>query len=341
MSIKYSKPSSDIDIEMNQFTESDNKLIQEQLSVKKKQAPIKIRSNCIICDYSLTDIDVFEHRGTFYKSCKKCMHIQASEEILEEKVSNFEDIYPKLELKEWASRRDRIYTPKLEWIVRSLRDYGYDKSDLMDSKWLEFGSGAGYFLSSLQLNGYKNVIGIEENQSLIERSNEVLGSFVVKEPKKFKDEVMNSDVRIIVSFFVLEHLFEPWKILDIVASKPKGTIFIFSVPSFGFTTLLESITDSYAARNLDGIVHRQIFTDNSIDCMMKKMNYKKLSEWIFGQDTLDMKRYILKGIDKKFNHDLNLSSYIKSSLNKLIDPMQSEIDKAHFSDSRHILAIKQ
>ncbi len=138
---------------------------------------------------------------------------------------------------------------------------------------------------------------------------------------------------------MLEHLDDPSGLIKTLRNKPTGTIFVFSVPTFGFATILESVFHDYAARNLDSVVHRQLYTDKSICYLLKQIDYEPISQWVFGQDTDDLVRILIKNISNYY--DSKIINHIKYKLNNLIDPIQNSIDRELFSDSRHIIAIKR
>ncbi len=336
---KYSKDSSDVENETFAWIESDSELLKKHKDLLKGAVYSSAQIDCIVCNKSLKNSDNFKHREVDYKICKICNHIQASQ-VLKNKDPDFDEIYPEISSEAWNSRRDRIYLPKLDWILDSFKNLGLH-DQMKSSSWLDLGSGAGYFLDSLKKRGIDNFIGIEEDPQLIDRANKKLNSEVIFSSDKSPELIMDESVGIITSWFVLEHLFQPWDVLDLISAKEKGAYFAFSVPTFGFSSLLENISSDHAARSLDGLVHRQIYTDRSITYLLNKMRYTKISEWVFGQDALDLKRMILSNLSKKTLSETDTFSDIKEKIGNLIDPIQEAIDKNHFSDSRHILSIKE
>ena len=142
-----------------------------------------------------------------------------------------------------------------------------------------------------------------------------------------------------MGFFVLEHIDEPNEIIKALASKPPNTVLVFSVPTYGFSTILEAVFTEHAARNLDSVVHRQLYTDNSIDKFLELCGYDLADKWVFGQDALDFKRLLIKGMESIY--DTEFADGISRKLTDLIDPLQGVIDTNLLSDARHIIAIKR
>ncbi len=322
---------------MEDFSMKDDEMLLNTSRNLKNLKFISNRENCLLCRNSLVNLKPFKHRSVEYKCCKTCNHIQ-SVQILDEDTG-FDKIYPPLNKIDWEDRRDRIYLPKLQWIEESLKA-SMPELSLKDLGWLDLGSGGGYFLGALQSRGYLNFKGIEENAHLISRSNDFFQEEIVFGLNKSEFYINHPQTKIITNWFVLEHLNDPWIILNYLKEKSKGTLFAFSVPVFGFGAILEQVSEEHAARSLDGLVHRQIFTHKSIDFMLNAMNYKKVSDWTFGQDSLDLKRLILKKINKKsLSEDMFLED-IQNKIGSIVDPIQEVLDRAELSDAKHILSVK-
>ena len=62
-------------------------------------------------------------------------------------------------------------------------------------------------------------------------------------------------------------------------------------------------------------------------------------EPVFGQDAEDFSRFILDSI--KNNYPDSMFKKISTKLFDLLNPLQHVIDINHFSDQRHIIAIKR
>lgn len=334
---KFSKPSSDITLEMDDWALKDDETLLKTSEDLKKLKFVANREKCLLCGASLENLNSFQHRSVEYKCCRNCNHIQSVQILGDE--ADFDQIYPPLDKIDWENRRDRIYLPKLQWIEESLKE-SMPELSLKDLGWLDLGSGGGYFLGALKSREYLNFKGIEENSHLISRSNDFFQEEIVFGLNKSEFYINHPQTKIITNWFVLEHLKDPWIILNQLKKKSKGTLFAFSVPVFGFAAILEQVSEEHAARSLDGLVHRQIFTHKSIDFMLNAMNYKKVSDWTFGQDSLDLKRLILKKINKKSLSENMFLEDIQNKIGSIVDPIQEVLDRAELSDAKHILSIK-
>jgi 2-polyprenyl-3-methyl-5-hydroxy-6-metoxy-1,4-benzoquinol methylase len=344
MKFKYSKPSGDIAKEVDDFRCRDHDILQRQKTLSIHLQTQDRRQSCLLCLNSIESGHSFIHRNVDYVKCAICGHVQTycqSPEGYPNSIDGqgFETIYPKLTQNEYISRKDRIYKPKLDWILKALADNGIEPSKALQQKWMELGCGAGYFLHALKEHGAKNITGVDATPELVKIANEYLGEPIAKyNSDDMATLILSSDADIYVSFFVLEHLDNPQSVWEALMDKPKGTHFIFSVPMFGLSTILESRMDDYAARNLDSAVHTQLYTDKSIKFVLNKYGYTGLNQWVFGQDAVDFVRMIAVGLDEKYSD--NIYDEVIESLNPLVDDFQHILDKAFLADARHIIAVK-
>lgn len=341
----FSKPSQDLASENLHQLEQDRKTLKRQRKLSTLLLNAEPRTKCLLCDEHLSEEGKFDHRGIPFARCENCGHVQSTVLLpdgyphqMDSDVA-FDVIYPKLERKAYISRRQRIYQPKLEWALESLGELGILREQALSKNWLELGAGAGYFLDALKAAGSHAFSGIERDEALCAIANETVGKDRVKVHQgSLGDSLRNRSPDIIASFFVLEHLQDGDDFWSVLAEMPKGTIFIFAVPVFGFATMLEGAFENFAARNLDGVVHTQLYTDASISYALDRAGYEVKAEWVFGQDATDLMRAILVNAKEKFDEAMHTE--MAKQLSALIDPMQSVIDKAHLSDARHILAVK-
>jgi hypothetical protein len=341
----YSKPSSDIQVESEKIRQNSLENYKEQKHISKIIDSFKLRKKCVCCGTKRTGTK-FTHREVSFYECEICSHIQTVNTIpidFPEKYSTkfgYSKIYPKLSTYEYSERVTRIYEPKFDWIINSLSEsQNYTKKEILEKKWLEIGSGAGYFLNAACKGGVRNIKGFERNDDLCNMSNETnLESETILWKENFSDILDKTNAEIYCTFFVLEHVDDLSLIWRKIKEKPLGTIFVFSVPVFGVSSLLEEYFEKQYARNLDGVVHTHIFTDLSINYGLHVAECKLLSEWIFGQDFSDFLRFTtnnISGVSKTKIH----TELIKR-ISDLHDEFQTVLDLNRLSDQRHILAIR-
>lgn len=339
----YSKPSADIAIEAQDWGERDQALLVRQREVALHILKGSPRDNCLLCSKALDSSPAYCHRDVEYLHCSHCGHVQTRIQPPtgyphQYSGSGFETIYPQLGQNEYLSRRDRIYMPKLDWLLSQIKTSGCLTQDALNATWLDLGCGAGYFLHALRDKGANNIVGLDENADLVAEANRHCGAEIAKVSKTVFEYLEASSAEIITAFFVLEHLENAACFWRILSDKPSGTLFAFAVPTFGLSTIIEGAIDGFAARNLDNGVHTQLYTDRSIDYALEQAGYIKVAEWLFGQDAQDLCRLLLQRIAPQM--DLTLAEGTARQLTALVDPLQQVIDRARLCDARHVLAEK-
>lgn len=334
----YSKPSADIQEEMHALCQNDRALFKKQLAISKILLKCGYRKICLLCDEPLKG-ETFLYRRISFAVCKMCGHIQTS--VLPPPgypAIKFNTVYPKLSADKYADRKNRIYRPKLDWIMQCCRDLGYSERQLIKKTWLEIGCGTGYFLSCLKEKGIKNVIGLDADKDMVAIANSLIKGSPARHYNGNPADIIRAyPSEIIVGFFVLEHISQAHSFYKAMKNLPKGTLFIFSIPILGFTNILEMTFRNNYARHLDCVFHTQLYTKPSLDYAMRLSGFKILAEWIFGEDSLDLSRFILT------NTASSCSNGIARMRKKLIaaqDLIQTCLDQMGMSDQRHILAIK-
>ncbi len=340
----YSKPSADIALETRGWTSREQETLAFQRTVSQHLQDAPAREECLLCASSLAAAERIRHRGIDYRFCTVCGHLQSAARLppgypWSIAASGFETVYPALDAKAFASRRDRIYLPKLEWALARLEEAGISREEALASSWLELGCGGGYFLGALQRSGVTDLLGLDENESLVNNARNVVGEQAARCTRDMTAELSASQARIIVAFFVLEHLENASEFLQLLANKPAGTIFLMAVPTFGLSTLLEAAFDGYAARNLDSVVHTQLYTDRSLDYAAAVAGYEKVAEWLFGQDAADLCRVLVNRVGESCSKGMR--AVLEGQLAELVDPLQAVIDKSRLCDARHLLLIKR
>ena len=345
MLTKFSKPSDDIFFEHQELKNQNDAKLQEQKRVSTLLLAEDSREACVFCGAKNKKKNaIFVHRNIDYFCCVNCGHVQTQNKTPKEYPfkylkHGFEKIYDTGDAHVFNSRTQRIYQPKLEWIKCCFQEeleLGID--ELSELKWLEVGCGAGFFIKALLDAGISKVVGLDTNLTLVAAANKNCDKVSAKLSKNLHHDIVSESPNVVVAFFVLEHLESAeraalWSALDNLA---KGTIFIFSVPCVGFSTIFENSFDGFAARNLDNVIHTQLFTDRSISFMLDKLGYSLCGEWLFGQDGQDL----LGNLATRSNKLLQCGAIELNDFNSMIDNLQSVIDRSRMCDARHIFCIK-
>ena len=342
---RYSKPAGDVAQETSTLESEWKDRVERQQRLTAALQHFPVRKRCICCAESLQGTR-FDHHGVGFIECHQCGHIQtANQPSLGYPHDvfygvSYSNVYPELSEQEYCSRRDRIYRPKLDWILSTMLAIGYPETGVLRKKWVEIGSGAGYFLSAANERGVRQIIGLEADEKLVARSrlhNPDVTTQLWK--RRFENALDDFDAELYCSFFVLEHVDDLMPVWNALRRKPSGTFFAFSVPIFGFSCLLEQAFANDYARNLDGILHTQLFTDASICHGLKLAGYTLVGEWIFGQDILDLTRLLQNAADRGLR-DAAIYAVLLGDLRKTQDALQGALDINRLADQRHLLAVR-
>jgi len=341
MYTEYSKPSADIRKESTARLKNEKEAFERQRQTQDGEKGFPKRRTCIVCARTLKGDD-FLHRGQLFVVCGECGHLQSAlSPPSSAPAVGFHTIYPNLSAKQYAERKERIYAPKLRWIARSLNKLGLSSRELKKRTWMEIGAGAGYFLSALNDYGAKHFAGFDSNEQLVAVANRALKSDRVRhetEPDLSK-AIRGYTADIYVAFFVLEHLENAHTFLQQVKLMPKGTIFIFAVPVFGLSVLLDGVFEGNFARQLDGIVHRQLYTDESIQYAAELAGLQVVAEWVFGQDADDLTRFLLQNLEKRYSP--GWFRRVSMQLVSAQDAIQEALDRTRLGDQRHVVGIRR
>jgi len=343
--LRFSKPSVDIRTE-----EADRRQADEAMAARYRRIALALmscppRESCLLCGAGLSAAATFDHHSVAYRLCAHCGHIQSARipppgfPSSGQEGIGFSEIYPDLDDAAYRSRVDRVYRPKLDWVVEALSQIGYTDERLRTSRWLELGCGAGCFLAALTQAGFNHVHGLEREPRLVDMANRRVGRSVAEHFSGSMEAALDRyPADILAAFYVWEHLDPLQGFLARLRRLPPGTIVVLAVPVFGFTTVLERVCADRFPRQLSGVIHTQLFTRRSLETALALAGLSVQAEWIFGQDSLDLSRMLQSGLGDSLPAEL--SEEASDRMGDLIDPLQQAIDQARFSDSRHIIAVR-
>ena len=342
----YSKPGADIQKETKVLIRDNDKSLAQQFKVSGILKDRPVRASCPVCGRDPAGSPGLTHRGVDYLLCQTCGQIISRNQPppgyprTGEGGITFDQVYPSLSPEEYASRRDRIYTPKLGFVLDSLEDAGRDRAGVLKSRWCELGSGYGFFLDALKEAGAANMVGLEADPKLVQRSAEVLGpDGIVPYQGLLSQAVKDTKADVYAAWFVLEHIEDTREFFQALAAKPEGTVLAFSVPCFSLTSALETVDQGFRARQWDNGVHTQLFTDRSIDYCLETAGMELVGQWYFGQDSADLWRLLKVQLEGNFPPEL--MAVLEQNLLPALDGIQAAVDRARLSDSRHLVAVKR
>jgi len=281
--------------------------------------------------------------------CNVCNHLNGEYEDSEDfankiYLSDYEENYYEEDTESFNKRLKHIYQPKSEFLIESLENY----IKLNEINVLDVGAGSGYFVMALETNGI-SAKGIEISKKQVDYANKMFKTLrKAKNSKKkkgnrneinhcesklIKEYIKNTESNVLSFIGVLEHITNLDEILQAV-KKNKNIEYIFlSLPLFSLSCILES-ANNYFNRQLGGS-HTHLFTLESLEYLSNFLGFEIVSKWQFGQNIVDLYRFILLDLEK--NNNLQLKNYFINKFAPIIDELQLTIDKNDFGCEIHVL----
>lgn len=301
------------------------RLMQNIFALKKENFVKIVKKKELIFFFKSFKVDYF--------LCKKCNHLNGGYEKSEKFLNNLYSSdsgknYSKNYIKNFRKRVGEIYIPKVKFL----------KKVLGNIKVVEIGSGDGAFLQACEKQKI-SAVGLEPNTTMMK--------FAKKKLKKNKiyfsklDELniptIQNNRTCVVAIGVIEHLKDPDFFFHLF-KKSKYKYLFFSVPLFSLSVILENSFKNIYPRHLGG-AHTHLYTEKSIDYILKKYRLKKKAEWWFGQDILDLNRSL------KINSNINykntyLDTFISKYFDKNINDIQNLLDKKKICSEVHMIVEK-
>ena len=260
------------DIRPLKLKEEQQKYISEDieylLSFKKEFVHI----DCPTCGETNDKIK-FIKNGFEYVECKSCsmlyMYLRPTFDVLKKFYAQsvnykfFNDyIFPSSK----EIRREKIFKPRVNNVVDICNE-----SKIPTNNILEIGAGYGLFLAEMiKKELFTNVMGIEASNSLYERSKK-MGFSVFN--GVFEEYESDKNFNVIVSFEVIEHIFNPKEFVKkVFRMLENNSIFIMTFPNyngFDISTLMECS---------DSIDHEHLnyFNEKSISLLLAEAGFENI-----------------------------------------------------------------
>jgi hypothetical protein len=207
-------------------------------------------------------------------------------------------------------------------------------------KYLDFGSGSGYFVSALRKSGLKNITGTEVSKTQVDYGNQMIGEDILNtHSMEDTHNILSKTKSNLVSMIgVLEHLQSPRKALKCLQENKNVEYLYISVPTFSLSVYLEIFADNIFHRQLSG-GHTHLYTEESLSHLSQEFGFKIVSEWWFGTDIVDLHRFMSITLEKQ-KCSKTLTEHWKKHFVPAIDALQLELDKKHLSSEVHLLLQK-
>jgi 2-polyprenyl-3-methyl-5-hydroxy-6-metoxy-1,4-benzoquinol methylase len=340
---QYGKSSASLIMQKQSFFRDNEKHIKAQKKISDIYTKQPMRISCKNCNHTLKTKHDFIKDNIQYKICDVCTHLNGAYDDTDEfcntiyagdEGKDYAQNYQESDVDDFEYRLSSIYIPKAEFLYTSLKN---DNVNPHDMKYLDFGSGSGYFVGALNKIGLKNISGTEVSKYQVDFGNKMIGSnylsvHKIKNTNKLLEEV---DADVISLIGVLEHLQDPRSAMEHIKKNNQIKYVYLSVPLFSLSVFIEMISAHVYQRHLHG-GHTHLYTKKSLEYLAKEFGFDVLTEWWFGTDIVDLYRHIFVDIENK-NCSEELVDSLKEMLLPLIDSMQLELDKKHASSEVHLL----
>lgn len=328
----FSKTSSKISIIKKDFLDKNNFHLSKIKKINAKYIRLKKRKFCKNCKKKEL-IYFFKSFKVNYFLCKKCNHLNGGFEESEKFLNNLYSSnhgknYSRNYIKHYQKRVDEIYVPKAKFLKKIL-----GKIEV-----IEIGSGDGAFLKACEIQKI-SAVGLEPNATMMNFAKKKLikNKIYLSKLDKLDIPKPKSNKTCITAIGVIEHLNDPDFFFRLF-KKTKCKYLFFSVPLFSLSAILENSFKNIYPRHLGG-AHTHLYTEKSIDYILKKYKLKKKAAWWFGQDILDLNRSLK--INSNINYKNNyLKNFMSKYFDKNIDDIQNFFDKKKICSEVHMIVEK-
>jgi len=345
---RYGKPSLPLLLQKTSFFEENDILAAKQAKIARVYRKQPRRTRCMNCAARMDGQSDFVKNGIDYLICSRCQHLNGAFECTEEFCNglyakdsgeDYAKTFYKVEnIDRYNYRMASIYVPKAEFLCTSLLN---DKVDPYGLEYFDFGAGSGYFVAALKNMGLKNVGGSDISRSQVEYGNAMLAAeYLHVHDMNETDKILADCTAQVVSLIgVLEHLHNPRAAIAALRSNPNVKYVFILVPTFSLSVFLEILSPGLFHRHLTG-GHTHLYSRASLEHLCSEFGFAAIAEWWFGTDMVDLFRHITVTMHKQ-NFSPRLKERWRREFMPLIDALQLEVDKNHFSSEVHMLWKKQ
>lgn len=339
---RYGKSSGALFRHKQDFFQANESIHTEITAIGDVYIRQPLRLKCKNCNHDLTG-ERFTKKAIEYIQCSVCGHLNGAYEDTDEfcrrlyteyNGEGYARNYSAADEDAYRNRLRDIYVPKAEFLRDALVDLDADPSEM---RIVDFGAGSGYFVGALRETGFRQTHGLEVSRSQVALADAMLGQGAVLQ-HALEDTprlAAEADADILSMIGVLEHLQQPRPVLDAMAGNPKIRFFYMSVPLFSPTVSLEAVFPGVFQRQLSA-GHTHLYTESSLDHMATEFGMRRVAEWWFGTDMVDLFRSVSVELDRHVETSA-LTGHWQAAMREVIDEAQLALDKRRLSSEVHML----
>lgn len=322
------------DIRPDELTKLQKKYIEEDIKFLQSKNQNFVTVNCPACNTKNSQVEMIKNDFQ-YVECRNCgmlyMTPRPTIDILGEFYSNstnykfFNDyIFPA----SMEARRHKIFIPRVNKVLEICNKYNV-KTD----KILEIGTGFGLFCEEIaKKNIFKDIVGIEASNSLSETCTEK--GFRVYNGILEELEI-NETFDVIVSFEVIEHIFNPGNFLERSNELlNKSGILMLTFPNYnGFDV-------GILRENSLSVDHEHLnyFNEKAISIILENNGFSVLSVETPGQLDLELVRKAI--LNNNFKPNSFIYDICINKFDKIGEEFQNYLIKNKLSSNMMIIAQK-
>jgi cyclopropane fatty-acyl-phospholipid synthase-like methyltransferase len=344
---RFGKSSSALLNQKTSFFEENSIHLKKQRDIAALCIAQPRRETCMNCTSELGESVDFTKDEIGYILCNTCGHLNGVHQdttafcealYTQDDGKSYAQNYNSADVDSYNYRATSIYLPKAEFLQTSLIANNVNPHDL---KYLDFGTGTGYFVAAMKKMGLRNVSGTEVSRTQVALGNAMIGEEVLQIHKMENTEQMlaTTDANVISMIGVLEHIQEPHTMLTVIKNNPNIQFLYISVPTFSLSTYLEMLSPDVFNRQLS-CAHTHLYTEDSLQHLATEFDFNIIGEWWFGTDMVDVFRHLLVNLEHQGASEKLVNQWKKDFI-PLIDAMQMEIDKQKYASEVHILFQKK
>ncbi len=271
---------------------------------------------CVVCDHLFSEIVPSEKFLSSYYVGENSGQVEA---------------YVNLSPTQHVNREEEIGHPKVDYAN------GLISSDNLPSassklNWVDVGAGTGDVLVAAEKLGYE-ALGFEPDPKQAElarrRGCSVVEQFL-DEHQPVPREIVSADVLSMLN--LLEHLPNPLAFLTALTAEMKfGSWIIIEVPRHPSLSSVIQLSGAYSVhRHINPPEHLHIFSDKSIELMLRKIGFAIVSRWRFGSDALEAYSAIGEVLGWT-------SGFSDEKLGRSVNELQARIDAFGLSDNMLVI----
>lgn len=297
-----------------------------------------IEVNCPACRSNKYN-SVFQKDTFDFRICRACKTVFVNPRPSEEDMGRYyreaemPSRYAEMVNAKAENRKELIYKKRAESVISIVEKYFPEKKEIYI---LEIGGGTGGFLEVLRGKrpcwSYTSIEPEKTSAKLIREK----GFEVINDTIENIDKSKISRVDIVLSFELIEHIYDPYKFLQkIYEILPVGGLFILTTPNYyGFDFL--AIGEGY--KNVGAPDHLNYFNTTSIGILLKRANFDVSDVSTPGSMDVDLVRSYFRESKNTGNRFLDFLLYEADETQ--LDELQDFLSKNRLSGHMFVVARK-